>query len=149
MGLTYRKMSTTMKKILFLLQGILLVASFMLPQAVLAAESASCAGDDLAKIFCEGSLSDSLNAAFQVAISVGAVLAMLRIGYAGWLYMGRDDMWSSKQAAKEVFSDAIIGLLILLAIYMILYQINPEILSLNINVLDSSSGSGLVGAHPD
>ena len=59
-------------------------------------------------------------------------IAMLRIGFAGYLYMGSADMWSSKTRAKEVFQDAIIGLLILLAIYMILYQINPDILELKI-----------------
>lgn len=69
-----------------------------------------------------------LNVAFQVAINVGAILAMMRIMWAGWLYMGAADMWSNKHHAKEVFQNAIIGLLILLAIWIILHQINPQIL---------------------
>jgi threonine/homoserine/homoserine lactone efflux protein len=73
-----------------------------------------------------------LNQVFQLAIALGGVLAMLRIGYAGWLYMGSEDMWSSKTHAKEVFRDAIIGLLILLAIWLILNQINPDMLKLKI-----------------
>lgn len=75
-----------------------------------------------------------LNTAFIVAINVGAILAMMRIMWAGWLYMGSADMWSSKHHAKEVFQNAIIGLLILLAIWIILNQINPDIL--NITFLD-------------
>jgi hypothetical protein len=46
------------------------------------------------------------------------------------------DIWSTKQHAKDVFRDAVVGLLLLLAIYLILYQINPDILSLS--VLQSS-----------
>ena len=88
-----------------------------------------CEGDALAKLFCEKSIAGMLNQAFKLSLSVGAVLAMLRIGYAGYLYMGQD-YWGTKEHAKEVFRDSIQGLLILLAIWLILYQINPDILTL-------------------
>jgi len=77
------------------------------------------------------SVGSVLNSAFLVAISVGTILAMFRIAWAGWLYMGSSDMWSEKQHAKNVFQDAIIGLLILLAVWVILYQINPQILNVS------------------
>jgi prepilin signal peptidase PulO-like enzyme (type II secretory pathway) len=80
------------------------------------------------------SIAGMLNTAFVVAINIGAILAMMRIMWAGWLYMGSADMWSNKHHAKEVFQNAIIGLLILLAIWIILHQINPDIL--NITFLD-------------
>lgn len=80
-----------------------------------------------------------LNVAFQVAINVGAILAMMRIMWAGWLYMGAADMWSNKHHAKEVFQNAIIGLLILLAIWIILHQINPQILQ--VGTLGAGSAS--------
>lgn len=89
-------------------------------------------GDSLVSgLFGSGStsLASMLNVAFMVAINVGAILAMLRIMWAGWLYMGSADMWSNKHHAKEVFQNAIIGLLVLLAVYLILYQINPQILN--------------------
>ncbi len=89
-------------------------------------------GDSLVSgLFGSGStsLASMLNTAFLVAINVGAILAMLRIMWAGWLYMGSADMWSNKHHAKEVFQNAIIGLLVLLAVYLILYQINPQILN--------------------
>jgi len=79
-----------------------------------------------------GSLADFFNAIFSTAITIGAILAVLRLGYAGWLYMGAADMWGNKQEAKEVIRDAVIGLLLLLGIYIILYQINPNLLNLNI-----------------
>jgi len=99
-----------------------------------------CGGDALSQLFCgkDMDLPGMLNQIFQLAIALGGVLAMLRIGYAGWLYMGREDMWSTKQKAKETFRDAIIGLLILLAIWLILHQINPCILQLSI-LQDNSS----------
>lgn len=118
---------------------IFLIAQTIFPATVLtfanvayAQSTTLCGGDDsLAKLFCATDLSSTLNAAFQLSILLGAVLAMLRIGFAGWLYMG-SDIWSNKQSAVKIFQDAIIGLLILLAIYMILFQINPDILSLKI-----------------
>jgi hypothetical protein len=96
--------------------------------------AASCGDtDQLSQMFCNADIPKMLNSAFQVAIRIGAILAVLRIAYAGYLYMGSEDMWSSKSAAKEAFRDAIVGLLILLAIWLILHQIDPRILSLKIN----------------
>lgn len=77
-------------------------------------------------------LPEFLNAAFTMAVSAGAMLAVLRLAYAGWLYMGAADMWGSKQHAKEVITDAIIGLLLLIGIWIILNQINPCLLNLNV-----------------
>jgi hypothetical protein len=90
-------------------------------------------GSSLSSFFNNnGNLAGFFNAAFNVALSVGAILAVLRIAYAGWLYMGAADMWGSKQHAKEVLTGAILGLLLLLGIWIILDQINPNILNLNI-----------------
>ncbi len=116
---------------LFVLQIVILLALLTVAAPVFAAED-TCAGDELARIFCATDLASAVNSAFQVSMLVGAVLAMLRIGYAGYLYMGSADMWSTKEHAKEVFKDAIIGLLLLLAIWMILNQINPDILKLEL-----------------
>jgi hypothetical protein len=78
------------------------------------------------------SLAGFFNTAFTMALSAGAILAVLRLAYAGWLYMGAADMWGSKQHAKEVIMDAVLGLLLLIGIYIVLAQINPNILNLNI-----------------
>jgi hypothetical protein len=81
-----------------------------------------------------------LNNIFTMVLSVGAILAVLRIAYAGYLYMGTD-MWSNKGKGKEVLGDAIIGLLLLLSVWLILNQINPNLLKIGINLNGSQSPS--------
>jgi len=77
----------------------------------------------------EGDLSAFINRIFSFAITIGAMLAILRIAYAGYLYMV-SDLWTNKEHAKEILRETILGLLLLLAVYLILNQINPQILSL-------------------
>lgn len=75
-------------------------------------------------------LSTFLNTAFKTAITVGAILAVLRIVYAGVLYM-TTDIFSRKKDAVQILQDAVWGMLLLLAVYLILNQINPDILDLS------------------
>ena len=82
----------------------------------------SCSGNDC--------LTTLLNNSFKAAITLGAVLAVLRIAWAGYLYMA-SDIWSTKGEAKDILQNAVIGLLILLSIYLVLAQINPQLLNLN------------------
>ena len=89
------------------------------------------AGSKLGNLYQSGSMSDFINGIFKFVISVGAIVAVLRIAYAGYLYMGSADMWSSKAEAKHILADVTLGLLLLLSIYLILYQINPDILRLD------------------
>src|SRR3989344_3307138 len=74
-----------------------------------------------------------LQKVFVGAISLGAILAVLRLAYAGFVYMA-SDLWTSKEKAKEIITDTLLGLFLLLAIYLILKQINPQLLQLNINL---------------
>ena len=96
-------------------------------------------GGPLGKLYetdSSGGLSNFLNGLFRFAIIIGAIAAVLRIAYAGYLYMGQSDMWSHKGQAKAILGDAILGLLLLLSIYIILNQINPDILNLKaLNVI--------------
>ena|SRR3989344_1390666 len=78
----------------------------------------------------DGNLSNFINGLFKFGIAIGAIIAVLRLAYAGFLYMGSADMWSSKSEAKKILADVTLGLLILLSIYLILYQINPDIVKL-------------------
>jgi|GEM_PF-1981433 len=86
------------------------------------------------------SLASYINNVFKIVLSVGGILAVLRIAYAGYMYMGSADMWGNKQHAKEILADAIIGLLLLFGIYLILNQINPNLL--NLDILKNINGSG-------
>ncbi len=85
-------------------------------------------------------LGSFINGAFKISLSIGAILAVLRIAWAGWIYMS-SDMSGEKSHAKEILGDVVIGLLLLLGAYLILYQINPQILNLNIKGLTGTSAS--------
>jgi len=83
------------------------------------------------QLFGATTLADLFNAAFKTAIVVGAMLAVIRLIYAGFMYM-TSDVWGNKQKATEIIQEATLGLLLLLAVYLILNQINPDLLNLNI-----------------
>ena len=78
-----------------------------------------------------GNLASFINGLFKFSLAIGAIVAVLRLAYAGYLYMGQSDMWSHKGEAKTIIADVTLGLLLLLSIYLILYQINPGILKLD------------------
>lgn len=89
-------------------------------------------------IFSSGSLSDFLNRLFIASISIGAILAVIKIMWGGYTYMA-SNLWTRKEDARNTLQNAVIGLLILLSAYLILYQINPCIL--NLDILNGSAGS--------
>lgn len=76
-------------------------------------------------------LASYFNSMFKIAISAGAIIAVIRLGIAGYKYMG-GDMWHTKEKAKEDIREVFFGLLLLLSIWIILNQINPNLLNLNI-----------------
>ncbi|KKW07947.1 MAG: hypothetical protein UY39_C0004G0011 [Candidatus Kaiserbacteria bacterium GW2011_GWC2_49_12] len=98
------------------------------------------AGSKLSDLYSgpEGDLSTFINRIFSFAIAIGAMLAILRIAYAGYLYMV-SDLWTNKERAKEILRDTTLGLLLLLAVWLILNQINPQFTNLNIKLKDSGS----------
>ena len=90
----------------------------------------------------DSSLKDFMNKLFVGAISLGAILAVLRLAWAGFVYMGTD-MWGKKEHAKEIIQDTLLGLFLLLAIWLILKQINPDILNLDAaRVIKDNPASG-------
>ena len=137
-----------MKKRLLIL-GVV-IAACILPVFVSAQAAAPKAGfvpltkdTDFQKIFGMNSanagtgindLTTFINAAFKITLSLGAILAVLRIGYAGYQYMS-SDAWGEKSHAKEILGDVVIGLLLLLSVYLILNQINPQLTQLKIEYI--------------
>lgn len=92
---------------------------------------ADVAGSKLEKLYStDQNLVTYLNTLFKMAISVGAIAAVLRMVYAGYIYMA-SDVWTSKDKAKGIFRDVFLGLVLLLSIYIILSQINPNLLNLD------------------
>lgn len=78
-----------------------------------------------------GDLSTFINSLFKFSLAIGALAAVLRLAYAGYLYMGQAEMWSHKGQARTIIGDVTLGLLLLLGIWLILNQINPDIIKLN------------------
>ncbi|MEK7068860.1 MAG: hypothetical protein AAB947_00590 [Patescibacteria group bacterium] len=78
-----------------------------------------------------GELGPFLNKIFVGAISIGAILAVLRLAWAGFQYVA-SDLWSTKEHAKEIIRETLLGLFLLIAVYLILRQINPQILELKV-----------------
>lgn len=93
-------------------------------------------GSKLANLYSSNNLSGYVNALFQFSLSAGAILAVLKIAQAGYLYM-MSDLWTKKEAARKILSDVTFGLLILLAIFLILNQINPQLVKLDAFTGDS------------
>lgn len=93
----------------------------------------------LAGAYTEEDLGPFMNRVFVGAIALGAILAVLRLAWAGFVYLS-SDLWTNKDHAKEVIKETLLGLFLLLGIWLILYQINPDILKLKINATSSGSG---------
>lgn len=79
-----------------------------------------------------GDLGVFVNNLFTFAISLGAILAVLRLAYAGYIYLVSGLQWTERTKAREIIGDTVLGLLLLLAIFLILKQINPDLLKLNV-----------------
>ena len=77
------------------------------------------------------SLEEYINAAFNIALTAGAVLAVIMIAWGGFEYMLSQTLPGQKDGRARIQS-ALFGLAILLVVYLVLYIINPDIVSLNI-----------------
>ena len=104
-------------------------------------------GSALDTVYTSNSLPIFFNALFKFSLSIGAILAVVMIVWGGYLYMFKDS-FAAKTNAKEKITNAVIGLLLLLGIYLILYQINPDILKLEILFPKSSGNPALQSAPP-
>lgn len=70
-----------------------------------------------------------VNALYQLAIALGAILVVLRLIWAGTQYM-LSGLVTSKEKAKGEMKAAILGLIIILAAVTILNTINPQLTEL-------------------
>lgn len=89
-------------------------------------------------------LKDYFNAAFKIAITVAVSLAVIMIMIDGFKYMTSEAVGNKKDALAGIRS-ALFGLVLLLASYLILFIINPCILTLS--VFDQSSVAGCPSAQ--
>jgi hypothetical protein len=77
-------------------------------------------------------LSTYLTGMFKVAIAAAGVLAFLMIVWGGFTYLSTDAI-TGKEEGKARIQRALGGLILALASYIILYTINPNLVSLNLN----------------
>lgn len=105
-------------------------------------------GSALQGAYTESDFGGFIQKMFIATISFGAIFAVFRLAWAGFLYVG-SDLWTSKEKAKEIIRDTLLGLFLLLAIWLILRQINPELLNLKINTAPPSGAAQTgVGTTP-
>ena len=74
-----------------------------------------------------------LNLAFKIGLAVAATLAVVMITIGGFQYMTTDSI-GNKTEGRNKIQDAIIGLLIALLIWLILFTINPDLLKFNLDI---------------
>ena len=84
---------------------------------------------DAADINSTGNLADFLKSVYNFGVAAAAVLAVLMIAWGGIEYM-TTEAFQGKSDAKDKIWNAIFGLLLVLASYLILWTINPDIIKL-------------------
>jgi hypothetical protein len=79
-----------------------------------------------------GDFNSYVNALYGLAISVAALIAVVKIVLAGAKYM-MDDIVTHKSEAKEDIKNSLIGLLIIIGAVIILTTVNSDLTNLSIN----------------
>lgn len=79
------------------------------------------------KTFSGGDLSSYLEAVFAFGISLAGILAVAMIVIGGIQYMTAYGNSSAVENAKERITQALLGLLLAVAAWLILYTINPDL----------------------
>lgn len=110
---------------------IVLTAQYAAAQGAFVPLAETPGGSRLGNLYQSANLGDFINRLFTAALALGAILAVLRLAFAGYMYM-TTDAWGQKGKAREIIGNVVLGLLLLLSIWLILRQINPQLLDLNI-----------------
>lgn len=72
-----------------------------------------------------------VNALFLLSIALGAMLAVIKIVVAGFKYMFTDVVPTKSDAKSDIYG-ALLGLGILLATFVVLWTINPQLINLDV-----------------
>ncbi len=84
--------------------------------------------------------SDYLNLVFKIGIGVAAGLAVVQIVIGGIQYMASESPFKIGDAKSKI-EGAILGLILALGIYVFLYTINPDIVSLKLDIIKPPTGA--------
>lgn len=108
--------------------------------------------DDCMGTDCKTDLETYLPGLFNWAIGVAAVMAFVVITAGGITYMTADSIAGTSKG-KEMITNAIWGLLLVIGAYVILYTINPEILALRLDIprptIEARSTGGESDVNPN
>jgi len=103
----------------------------LLTPLLVSAQTATLVSDGLG--LGEGNLDTYFNNLFNLALTVGAILAVIIIATAGIQYM-TTDAFMQKSDGKKRIQQAVLGLLMLMAVFLFFKTIDPDILKLNFNL---------------
>ena len=96
-------------------------------------------------------VSQYLPGLIKLTIAVAGGLAVIRIIVGGIQYMSTD-AFSGKSSAKETIQNALIGLLLAISAFTILNTVNPNLLSINLNIQPVKQGGDIstnIGLDPN
>jgi hypothetical protein len=98
----------------------------------------------------DSDLKSYIESIYQFAIWAVGIAAVLMITIGGFMYLTSAGNTSKMDIAKRVVTDAIIGLVVALSAYLILYVINPDLIKINLSMtqLGTGSGGGSTSAPP-
>lgn len=83
----------------------------------------------------------------RLSIALAGAMAVIMLIFAGFQYISSEG-FGKKSDAKEKIQNALLGLLLVIGSYSILYTINPELLVLDLNIAPVPGGEGLVTETP-
>lgn len=89
-----------------------------------------------------GNLPGYVQAILNAALMIIVLSAIFMISVGGFLYLTSAGNTSRAGQARGIITDAILGLILALVSYLILYIINPDLVTLRISSLSPSGGSG-------
>ena len=82
---------------------------------------------------------------YQFGIWVIGICAILMITVGGFMYLISAGNTSKMENAKKIITDALLGLIIALGAYFLLYTINPNLVNVTINIKPLTTGTGTTG----
>ncbi len=82
----------------------------------------------------DNGFSDFVNLLIRIAIALAGAIAVVMLIIGGIQYMGTDSVWEKGESRSRMTS-AIIGLVLLLTSYFILFNINPDLVNIRIGGL--------------
>lgn len=93
-------------------------------------------------------LAEYLNSAFKLGIGLAIAFAVFMIIWGGFEYVTTESL-TGKSGARERIENALWGLLIALAAYIILYTLNPELVALQGVSFGTQSNNGALQNRPN